>query len=241
MLRLEALTCGYGPFCAVHTLDLDVGRGEIVALLGPNGAGKSSTIMCIAGHVTLQSGRIEIDGTDVGTMTVRDRVKHGLAVSPEGRRVFPGLTVAENLPIGGLTQPKSDLTRNQDQVLDLFPRLGERIDQPAGRLSGGEQQMLAIGRALMAKPKVLMIDELSLGLMPKIVDICYAVLQRLVADTGLAVLLVEQNTAKAVAVADRICVLESGRVAWRGDGDEARADIGKVERAVLGDYGIEHR
>ena len=241
MLRLETLTCGYGPFCAVHALDLNVGRGEIVALLGPNGAGKSSTIMCIAGHVTLQGGRIEIDGTDVSTLAVRDRVKHGLAVSPEGRRVFPDLTVEENLTIGGLTQPKSDVTHNQNQVLDLFPRLAERIDQPAGRLSGGEQQMLAIGRALMAKPKVLMIDELSLGLMPKIVDICYSVLRRLVADTGLAILLVEQNTAKAVSVSDRICVLESGRVVWRGDGEEARTDIGKVERAVLGDYGIEDR
>ena len=239
MLRLEALTCGYGPFCAVQSLDLAVGKGEIVALLGPNGAGKSSTIMCVAGHVALQGGRIEIDGTDVSAMPVRERVRHGLAVSPEGRRVFPDLTVEENLTVGGLTQPKADLARNRGEILDLFPRLGERLDQPAGRLSGGEQQMLAIGRALMAKPKVLMIDELSLGLMPKIVDMCYAVLQRLVADTGLAVLLVEQNTAKAVSVADRICVLESGRVAWRGDGAEARADIGQVERAVLGDYGVQ--
>ncbi len=234
MLRLDGFVCGYGLFRAVHGLDLEVGEGEIFALLGPNGAGKSSTLFCLAGHVELQAGKIDFLGYDLAAMPSRRRVGAGLALVPEGRRLFPDLTVEENLVVGGLSQPARDFAAQRDRVLHYFPRLGERLRQPAERLSGGEQQMLAIGRALMARPRLLMIDELSLGLMPKVIDTCYEVLRRLVQEEGVSVLLVDQSTDRALAVADAVCVLESGRVAWSGSGSEARDNRDAVRRAILG-------
>jgi len=223
VLRLDGLTCGYGPLVAVHQLTLEVPEGGIFALIGANGAGKSSTIMAIAGHVAVSSGSVSFGGRDITGLSARARVGAGIALVPEGRRLFPDLSVEENLVVGGYSRPKAHFAQNRDRVLALFPRLAERLGQQAGSLSGGEQQMLAIGRALMAEPKFLMIDEVSLGLMPKNVEICYQAIARLSAE-GLTILLVEQNTAKALEIVDRVCVLESGREVWQGTAAEARHD-----------------
>ena len=223
MLRLEALSCGYGPVEAVHGLSLEIAAGEIMALVGANGAGKSSSIMALAGHVPVTGGRILFDGEDITGLPARERVRRGIALAPEGRRLFPDLTVLENLTVGGYARPAAAAAETRDRVFALFPRLAERRGQLAGSLSGGEQQMLAIGRALMAAPRFLMIDELSLGLMPKMVDLCYQAVTSLKAE-GLTILLVEQSTARALAVADRVCVLESGRLVWEGSAAEARKD-----------------
>ena len=235
MLSLEAMTCGYGPAAVVHDLGLEVAAGETVALLGPNGAGKSLTIQCIAGHVRVQSGRVRLGAEDMTAMTPQQRVARGVAVSPEGRCLFGDMTVRENLIVGGLSRPRSVTKGNLERVLALFPRLIERLDALGATLSGGEQQMVAIGRAMMAEPKLLMIDEVSLGLTPKNVDICYAAIDRLKA-AGTAILLVEQNLPRALKAADRVYVLESGRLQWSGSAHEARSSRDLLER-MLGQSG----
>src|SRR5690606_32437584 len=223
VLELKNLTCGYGTFEAVSDLSLILQPATITALVGANGAGKSSTLMCIAGHVQLQRGTILFEKRDISTMAPPDRVRLGIAISPEGRRLFKDLSVEDNLRVGGLIRPKTDFQEDRDKVLTLFPRLGERLNSLAGNLSGGEQQMLAIGRALMTRPKLIMIDELSLGLMPKVIDLCYDALQQLRSE-GMTILLVEQNTDRALSVADQVCVLESGRTVWQGTADAAAKD-----------------
>jgi branched-chain amino acid transport system ATP-binding protein len=228
MLRLTELSAGYGAFTAVHGLSLAVAPASVFALVGANGAGKSSTIMAIAGHVAVQGGNIELDGQDITALPVAQRVGRGIALAPEGRRLFGDLSVRENLMIGGYARPRRDEAENRARVIELFPRLGERLDQMAGTLSGGEQQMLAIGRALMAQPRLLMVDEVSLGLMPAAVEVCYAAIRRL-KEAGLSVLLVEQNTTRALEVADAVCVLESGRAVWQGSAEEARRDPAMIE------------
>ena len=232
MLRLEGLCCGYGLFRAVNELDLEVPRGTITGLIGPNGAGKSSTLMCIAGHVDLQAGRIAFDEHDIGGLPATERVRRGIAIAPEGRRLFKDLSVEDNLRVGGLVHKARLFKADREYVLSLFPRLRERLGSLAANLSGGEQQMLSIGRALMARPKLIMIDELSLGLMPKMVDLCYDALLRLKQD-GMTILLVEQNTARVLAVADHVCVLESGRTVWSGNAADARNDP-ELAAAYLG-------
>jgi len=223
MLHLEKLSCGYGNLTVIEELSIHITKSEIFALIGANGAGKSSTIMSIAGHVSVKSGKIIFKGVDITKTPVTKRVQLGIALAPEGRRLFTDMTVSENLAMGGYSLPVKRLTRNRDKVLELFPRLGERIDQQASILSGGEQQMLAIGRALMAEPELLIIDELSLGLMPKVIDLCYMAISTL-RQQGVTILLVEQNTSRALEVADRICVLESGRDVWQGTAKNARND-----------------
>jgi branched-chain amino acid transport system ATP-binding protein len=232
MLRLERLCCGYGTFRAVHDLSLEVAKGAVFALIGANGAGKSSTIMAIAGHVDIHGGKVVLKDADITGAPTRERVRAGIALVPEGRRLFSDLTVEENLAIGGYAQPKDRLSRNREIALELFPRLAERQGQAAGSLSGGEQQMLAIGRALMAEPELLLIDEVSLGLMPKMVDVCYRAIARL-KEAGMTVLLVEQSTTRALAIADRVCVLESGRAVWQGSAAEAQGDPAMID-AYLG-------
>ena len=232
MLRLDRLSCGYGPFRAVTDLSLEVAQGTILALIGANGAGKSSTLMTIAGHVTVTGGTVVFHGDDITAEPARARVRRGIALAPEGRRLFPDLTVRENLIIGGYSRPRTAESRNIERVLALFPRLEGRLDQLAGSMSGGEQQMLAIGRALMAEPRLLMIDEVSLGLMPAVIDMCYEALARL-RDEGLAILLVEQSTRRAFEIADFVCVIESGREVWRGTAETARNDRSLVD-AYLG-------
>ena len=237
MLRLIDLQVGYGAFTAVHGLNLTVAQGDVLALLGANGAGKSSTLMALAGHVEVQAGHIELEGRDITALPAARRAAAGLAIAPEGRRLFPDLSVTENLTIGGYAQPRSEDIKNRAQVFEIFPRLAERAAQRAGTLSGGEQQMLAIGRALMARPRLLMIDELSLGLMPAVIDICYRALAQL-KELGLTIILVEQNTRRALEIADKVCVLESGRETWQGPAAEARADPAMIEaRMGLGAEG----
>lgn len=223
MLEVAELICGYGRVVAVREVSLSVREGEALAILGANGAGKTSTLMTIAGEVAVESGTITFDGEDITTLSPMARCARGIAIAPEGRRLFRDLTVRENLIVGGYVRDPRATAVNMDKVLTLFPRLKERLDNRAGSLSGGEQQMAAIGRAMMAQPRLLLIDEVSLGLMPKMVDICYAALDALRRD-GLTIILVEQSLERALAMADRVCVLESGRLAWSGSAAEARGN-----------------
>jgi branched-chain amino acid transport system ATP-binding protein len=232
MLEIESLSCGYGQATVVSDLSLTVERGEILALLGPNGAGKTTTLMAVAGHVAVHAGAIRLDGRDLDGFSPGERTRLGIGLAPEGRRIFSDLTVAENLLVGGYTRRHEEAAAAETEVLELFPRLRERYRQRAGTLSGGEQQMLAIGRALMPQPKLLLIDELSLGLMPMVVDLCFAAVDKLKAG-GLASLIVEQNTHKALAHADRVVVLSAGRVVYAASGQEARERTDLVD-AYLG-------
>jgi branched-chain amino acid transport system ATP-binding protein len=232
MLSIEQLNCGYGSVVAVHDVSFAMSAGSIFALLGPNGAGKTSTIMAIMGHVDVFGGRVLLDGADITRRRAVERVALGIALVPEGRRLFSDLTVDENLTVGGYGRPPAGDTAKRARVFGYFPRLFERRTQLAGSLSGGEQQMLAIGRALMAEPKLLLVDELSLGLMPRMVDLCLDALIKLKQE-GLGILLVEQNTARALDVADRVCVLSSGGQVFQGTVAEARS-ADSLFRAFLG-------
>lgn len=232
MLRLEKLSCGYGPMRAVTELDLEIKEGEIHALLGANGAGKSSTIMCIAGHVETHGGLMYYNDAEITKMPPPVRVRAGIGLVPEGRRLFSELTVEENLIVGGYCRDKKETAPGIERVLTTFPRLKERINQQAGSLSGGEQQMLSMGRALMSQPRLLLIDELSLGLMPKAIDTCYNVINKLKMQ-GMTILLVEQSTSRALEVADSISVLESGKKVWQGTPEEARVSSSMID-ACLG-------
>jgi branched-chain amino acid transport system ATP-binding protein len=232
MLRLENLSCGYGSVEAVHDISFDVPTGTVFALLGPNGAGKTSTMMAIMGHVDIHGGRVLLEGKDITRRRAIDRVGLGVALVPEGRQLFSDLTVDENLTVGGYARPASRDAAKRDRVFATFPRLHERRTQLAGSLSGGEQQMLAIGRALMAEPRLLLVDELSLGLMPKMVDLCLDALLALKRD-GLTIVLVEQNTARALDVADKVCVVSSGVQVYQGTAAEAKA-AGSMFATFLG-------
>ena len=228
MLELRGFGCGYGPVQAVEDLDLVAPAAMITALLGPNGAGKTSTLMAIAGHVEVKRGALLFEGKSIMGLDPAERTRRGIALVPEGRRVFADLSVAENLTIGGYTQTKASARAAETRVLELLPRLAERYRQRAGSLSGGEQQQLAIGRALMAGPRLLLVDELSLGLMPAMVEVCFKALLELKRQ-GCAVLLVEQNTHRALAAADRVVILVAGRKAYEADGEQARSDPNVVD------------
>jgi len=229
MLELQGLRCGYGSIEAVHGIDLRVPEGQITAIIGPNGAGKSSTMLAIVGHVRTFGGRLVFKGEDIAELSPAERTRRGVAIAPEGRRIFQDLTVRENLVVGGYLLSQGEAAAREQEVLQLFPRLRERATQRAGSLSGGEQQMLAIGRALMARPDLLLVDELSLGLMPKVVDDIFAALLTLKAK-GLTVLLVEQNIQRVLADADQVAVLTAGRLAYCGPADQAatQADLAKL-------------
>jgi len=221
MLRLEHLSCGYGSVRAVQDVSLELPAHTAMALLGPNGAGKTSTIMAIMGHTTIQGGRILLDDEDITHAPPVERVALGIALVPEGRQLFSDLSVEENLTVGGYRRSVAADRRNRQRVYGLFPRLSERRKQIAGSLSGGEQQMLAIGRAMMAGPRLLLIDELSLGLMPTMVDLCFAALGALKSE-GVTILLVEQNTARALDFTDNACVMTSGSLVFSGPSADAR-------------------
>lgn len=231
MLAVHNLTCAYGDVVAARDISFNVAAGEITALVGANGAGKSSTLFSIMGLVPLARGSVAVDGVDITRVPSWERVHHGVAIVPEGRRVFAELSVDENLLVGGHSLARKQLRRNRQRAFDLFPRLGERRKQRAGSLSGGEQQMLAVARALLSEPRVLLIDELSLGLMPSVVDECYAVVRQLKAD-GVAVLLVDQNTERAVSTADQVCMMEAGTLVWHGEGEDPHLDE-MIERFIL--------
>ncbi len=232
MLELQDFSCGYGGTAAVESLNCTFAAGALTALLGPNGAGKTSTLMAVMGHVAPMGGRILFEGRDITNRPPVDRSKIGIAVVPEGRQLFGDLTVEENLIVGGYSLPVAAARAEQEQVYSLFPRLAERRAQISGSLSGGEQQMLAIGRALMAKPKLLLIDELSLGLMPKMVDVCIEALTR-VRQNGLTIVLVEQNTSRALSIADHVYVLASGRCVMHGSSAEVK-DNTEIFEAYVG-------
>jgi branched-chain amino acid transport system ATP-binding protein len=209
---------------AVRDLSFSIEPGRIFALLGPNGAGKTSTMLAIMGHVQIKAGSLQVGGTDITRLPALRRAGLGLALVPEGRRLFSDLSVAENLVVGGYRHSRADEKRHLARVFELFPRLAERRSQLAASLSGGEQQMLAIGRALMSGPRLLLVDELSLGLMPKMIDLCIDALKKLNQE-GLAILLVEQNTSRALDLADNVCVLASGRSVFQGSAEAARRDV----------------
>ena len=215
LLEVQGLRAGYGAMEVLRGIDLQVGDAEAVALLGSNGAGKSTLNNVVCGLVRPWSGRVVFDGADLTQAHYRDVVKAGLIQVPEGRRIFPNLTVRENLELGAYARGRERRAQNLERSLALFPRLRERIAQLAGTLSGGEQQMLAIGRGLMAEPRLLILDEPSLGLSPILVEELFALIRSL-RDGGLAVLLVEQNVGQSLEVADRAYVLENGAVRFSG-------------------------
>ncbi len=233
MLKIQNLNVYYGVIQALHDVSLEVHENEIVTLIGSNGAGKSTTLMTLSGIVGAQSGRIEFCGRDLHDVSAHARVGLGLVQSPEGRRVFASLTVDENLDLGAYTRKdKTQIRADWDEVYEMFPRLKERRNQAAGTLSGGEQQMLAIGRALMSKPKLLLLDEPSLGIAPLLVKEIFQDLKKIRAR-GVTILLVEQNAHMALEIADRAYVLETGRVILEGDAKEIAANP-RVKEAYLG-------
>jgi len=208
MLRLEGLTAAYGPVVALDDVSLEVAEGEIATVLGANGAGKTTLLRTISGLVRARSGRVLLDGREIGAAKVEEIVRLGVAHVPEGRGVIGELTVEENLRLGGLWRR----ARDANDVFELFPRLQERLSQPASTLSGGERQMLVIGRALMARPRLLLLDEPSLGLAPRVTAQIMGLLRDLRERTGLTVVLVEQNARSALSVADRAIVLALGKI-----------------------------
>jgi len=231
LLAVRGLSVSYGPVTAVRGVSLKVGEGEIVALLGPNGAGKTSVLRGVTALVRPSAGRVRMGGQRVDDPS--RAVALGIAHVPEGRRVFPGLSVRDNLLVGGwgVSGRTSKLRARQQEIFELFPRLGERQQQLAGQLSGGEQQMLAIGRALMSEPRLLLIDELSLGLAPLVVD---SLTERLIElnKAGMSLLLIEQFVHRALSIADRVYMLSKGRVVFEGTPAEA-TKAGAVEEAYL--------
>ena len=227
MLRLQGVTAFYGAIQALHGVDLHVEPGEIVSLIGANGAGKSTLMMTVCGSPQARHGTVTYDGEDITRMPTHLIMRRGIAQSPEGRRVFGRMTVNENLMMGAQVAGMAEFDRDRDQVYTLFPRLKERIGQRAGTLSGGEQQMLAIGRALMTRPRLLLLDEPSLGLAPLVVRQIFNAIRELNRATGLTVLLVEQNAFQALRLAHRGYVLVNGAITMEGVGREllARPEI----------------
>jgi branched-chain amino acid transport system ATP-binding protein len=234
VLTLEGVDVYYGAIHALHGVSLHVEAGEIVTLIGSNGAGKSTTLRAISGLIRCRAGGIRFEGRDVGRMRPHQVVTAGISQAPEGRRVFANLTVRENLDLGAYTRRDRPAVRQDfDEVLELFPRLKERLAQQAGTLSGGEQQMLAIGRALMARPRLLLLDEPSLGLAPFLVTEIFRIIRE-VNRRGTTVLLVEQNAHMALETAQRGYVLETGRVVLADEGRALLANP-EVRKAYLGE------
>jgi branched-chain amino acid transport system ATP-binding protein len=235
MLQVRGLTARYGPIVAVREADLDVRDGEIVALLGANGAGKTTTLGCIAGLVGAAQGEIHFAGDDITGLAPEQVVRRGISLTPEGRRLFARLTVAENLAMGAATRGRrsGEVDRDREELLELFPILGSRLDSRAGTLSGGEQQQLAIARSLMSRPRLLLLDEPTLGLAPLLVTLIFELVGRLRDERGLTVLLVEQNVHQALGIADRGYVMRSGRIESEGTPAELRERT-RIEQAYLG-------
>ncbi len=231
LLEITGLKVNYGKIAGLRGIDLSVNTGEIVTLIGANGAGKTTTLKTISGLRSVAEGRILFDGSDITHMPGHKRVAAGLCQAPEGRGVFPGMTVTENLAMGAYVHGKPDADE-LERVFTLFPRLAERRSQQGGTLSGGEQQMLAIGRALMAKPRLLLLDEPSMGLAPQFIALIFQIIAE-INEAGITVLLVEQNAAQALSVADRAYVLETGRIVKTGTGKELLGDE-SVVAAYLG-------
>jgi branched-chain amino acid transport system ATP-binding protein len=232
MLEVRNLSAGYGPFQVLYGIDLDVAEGEIVAVLGANGVGKTTLNRTLSGLLRARGGSIRFCGADIAAADHADIVRAGLIHVPEGRKVFPNLTVRDNLLLGAYARGRAERAATLDRVFDIFPRLAQRQSQAAGSMSGGEQQMLAIGRGLMGQPRLLILDEPSLGLSPLLTEELFALIQRLHAQ-GLSILLVEQNVMQSLAIAGRAYVIEHGRVALSGPA-ATLADDPRLKAAYLG-------
>jgi branched-chain amino acid transport system ATP-binding protein len=232
MLDVQAIHVFYGQVHALKGVSLHIDRGEIVTLIGANGAGKSTTLSAISGLVRPRVGKIVYEGRDMGSVAAYDVVKLGLSQAPEGRKIFPRMSVKENLEMGAFSRTKQDLKADFDRVYDLFPVLSERKSQPGGTLSGGEQQMLAMGRALMARPKLLMLDEPSMGLAPMLVEKIFDIIKE-INGQGTTILLVEQNANVALEVSHRGYVIETGRVVLADKAGELLKNP-QVQEAYLG-------
>ncbi len=232
MLYFDNVSTFYGKIQALHNVNVQVHKGEIVTLIGANGAGKSTLLMTLCGSPRAASGSIRYQGEELVGLESSEIMRKSIAVVPEGRRIFARLTVEENLAMGGFFTDKGDYQEQLDKVLHLFPRLKERYNQRGGTMSGGEQQMLAIGRALMSKPQLLLLDEPSLGLAPIIIQQIFQIIEQLRKD-GVTVFLVEQNANQALKIADRAYVLENGHVVMEGTGEALLTDP-KVRDAYLG-------
>ena len=232
LLKIEDIHVFYGAIHAIKGISFEVNKDEIVTLIGANGAGKSTTLNTIAGLLKPRSGKITFDGKDLSAIHTHKIVSQGMALCPEGRRIFQQMTVRENLEMGGYTRPKTEIPASLDEMFQRFPRLKEREKQIAGTLSGGEQQMLAMARALMSKPKLLMLDEPSMGLAPILVEQIFDIIKEL-HGAGVTILLVEQNAQMALSVADRAYVLETGKISMEGPADELLHNDA-VRKAYLG-------
>ncbi|MEU8257708.1 ABC transporter ATP-binding protein [Micromonospora inaquosa] len=233
LLEIDDVSLLYGRIQALHGISLTVAEGEIVALIGANGAGKSTTMRAISGIRPIASGRIRFEGEDISKLRADLRVRRGLCQAPEGRGIFPGMSVLENLDMGAYTRrDRAGIAQDLSRVLDLFPRLAERSKQAGGTLSGGEQQMLAVGRALMSRPKLLLLDEPSMGLAPMLIQQIFDIIKE-INEQGTTILLVEQNAQQALARAHRAYVLETGRIVKSGTGAELLHDPA-VKEAYLG-------
>ena len=233
LLSVQGLVAGYGGITAIKGIDLEVNDSEIVTLIGSNGAGKSTTLRAISGLIRPRSGTISFKSTNIDSLPAHKIVAMGMSHVPEGRGIFARLTVLENLVMGAYQRKDKEVASDLIRTYDLFPRLKERRNQTGGTLSGGEQQMLAIGRALMARPKLLLLDEPSMGLSPLLVETIFSTI-RSIREQGATILLVEQNALMALEVADRAYVLESGVVTLKGTGPELAKDD-SVRRAYLGE------
>jgi branched-chain amino acid transport system ATP-binding protein len=233
LLEVRGLEVGYGGIRAVKGIDLEVREGELVCLIGANGAGKSTTLRAICGLLPARAGSVRYAGEDIAGTPVHDLPRRGLVMVPEGRGIFAQLTVHENLAMGAFTRIDDGISRDLERQYEIFPRLRERHTQTAGTLSGGEQQMLAIGRALMARPKLLLLDEPSMGLAPRLVSKIFEIV-RDIAQQGVTILLVEQNARLALEVAARGYVMESGKITLAGAAGNLLADP-KVREAYLGE------
>jgi branched-chain amino acid transport system ATP-binding protein len=232
LLELRALEVNYGGIRAVKGIDLEVREGELVCLIGANGAGKSTTLRAVCGLLAARAGSVRYAGADIAGMAVHELPRKGLVMVPEGRGIFAQLTVEENLAMGAFTRNDGDVARDLERRYETFPRLKERRTQTAGTLSGGEQQMLAIGRALMARPKLLLLDEPSMGLAPFLVEEVFATIA-LLKRGGTTIFLVDQNARAALAIADRAYVLETGKLTLSGSGADLLASPA-VQAAYLG-------
>ena len=232
MLELRQITTNYGAIRALNEVSLKVNQGEIVSLIGANGAGKTTLLMTVCGNPRASSGSVWFEGENITNLASHLIMRKGIAISPEGRRVFPDLTVAENLKMGGFFLENAEIESGMEHVFGLFPRLRERASQRSGLMSGGEQQMLAIGRALMSKPRLLLLDEPTLGLAPLIIAQIFEIIQTIRSE-GVTVFLVEQNANKALAIADRGYVLENGRVVLEDSGANLLLNP-DVRKAYLG-------
>ena len=232
MLAVRGVTTFYGAIQALHGVDIDVAEREIVTLIGANGAGKSTLLMTICGNPRARSGSIRLEGEEISNLPTHQIVRRGVAQVPEGRRIFPRMTVYENLQMGATLADPGHFQHDLERVFTMFPRLGERRDQRGGTLSGGEQQMLAIARALMSRPRLLLLDEPSLGLAPLIVRQIFEAIGRIAREEGVTIFLVEQNAFHALRLADRGYVLANGRVRLSGTGRELLANA-EVRSAYL--------